>query len=91
MAKKKTKKKPSSKKQKQGEDPVADALRDLTKQAKNGDIRGLFTIVIGQEPGQNRLRWAGQVAPGEIMLPIATAQRIFVDLALNQGRQQAGQ
>ncbi len=91
MAKRKTKKKPSSKKQKQAEDPVADALRDLTKQAKNGDIRGLLTIVFGQEYGKYHLRWVGQVAPGEFMLPLATAERIFVEVGLNQGRQQASQ
>ena len=90
MAKKKTKKKPS-KKQKQVEDLVGDFLKDLTKQAKMGNIRGLLTIVIAQEPEKSHIRWAGQVAPGEVMLPIAMAQRIFVDRALDPGRQQQGQ
>lgn len=87
MPKKKKPKKKAAASQKK-EDLVGDFLKALLKQSKKGEIRGVLAIVIGNTPGQNHLRWAGQVLPGEIMLPIATAQRIFVDMALNQGRQQ---
>ena len=87
MAKKKTKKKTDVKKKAQEEDLVGDFLKALSKQSKNGEIRGVLAIVIGSEPGQNHLRWAGQVFPGDVMLPLATAERIFVDMALNQVKQ----
>lgn len=88
MAKKKTKKKSTAPRKAKAADPVNDFLKGLVKRTKDGEIRGILAIVIGQEPGQNQLQWAGQVTPGEVALPIATAQRVFVDIALNQGKQQ---
>lgn len=88
MAKSKKPKKTTAPTKKPKPDPVHDFLKGLTKRTKNGEIRGVLAIVIGKEPGKNQLQWAGQVTPGEVMLPIATAQRIFVDIGLNQGQQQ---
>jgi len=86
MAKKKAKKS-AKKTQKKQDNPVGDFLKTMTKRAKDGEIRGILAIVIGQEAGQNQLQWAGQVSPSEVALPIATAQRVFVDIALSQGQQ----
>lgn len=88
MAKKKKPKK-STKRTQKAPDLVGDFLKGLQKRNKGGEIRGVLAIVIGREAGQNQLQWAGQVTPGEVALPIATAERIFVDMALNQGKQQA--
>lgn len=82
------KKSKSSNKPKQ-EDPIGDFLRVLAKRVKDGEIRGILTIVIGSEPGQNQLQWVGQVTPGEVSLPLATAQHVFVNMALQQGKQSA--
>jgi hypothetical protein len=90
MAKKKTKKKSAPRKQRQAEDPIGDFLKSLAKRARKGEIRGVLAIVIGKESEQNQIQWAGQVMPSEIMLPIATAQRVFVDIALNQGQRRQG-
>lgn len=87
MAKKKKASKKSSGRGKKQADPVGDFLKGLTKRAKNGEIRGILTIVIGSESGQTQLQWAGQVAPAEVALPLITAQRVFVDITLEKGRQ----
>lgn len=88
MAKKKASKKSANPKAAEA-DPVGDFLKGLTKRAKDGEIRGVLAIVIGKDPGQNQLQWAGQVTPGEVALPLITAQRVFVDITLNQGKLQA--
>lgn len=89
MAKKKKASKKSSGRTQKKSDPIGDFLKGLTKRAKDGEIRGVLTIVIGTEAGQNQLQWAGQVTPAEVALPLITAQRVFVDLTLQQGKQAA--
>ena len=61
---------------------IVEYLAQLKGRTQDGEIRGICVIELGTPAAGNRIRWVGNVPPGEVTLPLLTLQRIFVDIAL---------
>jgi len=61
---------------------IIEYLAQLKGRTQDGEIRGICVIELGAPTSGNRIRWVGNVPPGEVTLPLLTLQRIFVDIAL---------
>ena len=71
----------------QDRENIIEYLAQLKGRTQDGEIRGICVIELGTPTSGNRIRWVGNVPPGEVTLPLLTLQRLFVDMALNPQRQ----
>lgn len=71
----------------QDRENIIEYLAQLKGRTQDGEIRGICVIELGAPTSGNRIRWVGNVPPGEVTLPLLTLQRLFVDMALNPQRQ----